>query len=214
MIDEQNIRLTNEDIDQLPLDQFRGQIMLVDTPELVQQAADEMMAETILGFDTETRPSFKRGVSYRTALLQLSSKNKAWLVRINRIGLPQSIVKILENKNIVKAGVAIRDDIKGLQKWHPFVPNNFVELQNMALENGIEDFSLKKLAAHIMGIKISKRQRLSNWEAGALTIPQISYAATDAWVGLECYIGLQHGALMHPRLKEILKLKNNENSNF
>lgn len=201
---QQYIKLTSEDIDKLPLEQFEGQIVLVDTPELVDEAVAEMQREPILGFDTETRPSFKRGVTYRTALLQLSASHKAWLIRINKIGLPDSIVSILENPHILKVGAAIRDDIKGLQKWHQFTPGNFVELQNMALEHGIEDFSLKKLAAHIMGIKISKRQRLSNWEAGALTMPQQCYAATDAWVGLMCYNGLSNGIVMHPRLEAIL----------
>ena len=207
MAEQPQIKLTNEDIDKLPLQQFDGEIVVVDTIDLAQQAAAEMATQRILGFDTETRPSFKRGVTYKTALLQLSAVNKAWLIRINKIGLPNCIVQILEDTNIVKAGVAIRDDIKGLQRWHQFVPGSFVELQSMALEHGIEDFSLKKLAAHIMGIKISKRQRLSNWEAEMLLTSQLNYAATDAWVGLECYIGLQKGIVLHPRLSEILTPK-------
>lgn len=204
MPEQSQIKLTSEDIDKLPSQQFVGDIVVVDTIALAMQAATEMAQQHILGFDTETRPSFKRGVTHKTALLQLSSTNKAWLIRLNKIGLPNCIVKILEDTNIVKAGVAIRDDIKGLQRWHQFVPGSFVELQNMALEHGIEDFSLKKLAAHIMGIKISKRQRLSNWEAKMLLTSQQNYAATDAWVGLECYLGLQKGIHIHPRLETIL----------
>lgn len=205
MADDNNIhKLTAEELEQLPLAQFEGEIVVVETQEQAEMASQEMKKEKMLGFDTETRPSFKRGVSYKTALLQLSSNKKAWLIRINKIGLPDCIVEILSSTNILKAGVAIRDDIKGLQKWHNFAPGSFVELQSMALENGIEDFSLKKLAAHVMGIRISKRQRLSNWESPVLTVPQQSYAATDAWVGLECYIGLTRGGRMHPRLQAIV----------
>lgn len=202
--EETSYKLTNEDLDQLPLQQFNETIEVVDTLEAAAVAAQEMARETMLGFDTETRPSFKRGVTYKTALLQLSTEHKAWLIRINKIGLPDCIVSILENPNILKAGVAIRDDIKGLQKWHPFTPGNFTELQNLALEHGIEEFSLKKLAAHVMGIRISKRQRLSNWESSQLTMPQQNYAATDAWVGLMCYKGLVAGVCLHPRLLDIL----------
>lgn len=194
-------------MDDLPLQQFDENIEVVDTMEAALAAAREMASESMLGFDTETRPSFKRGVTYKTALLQLSTEHKAWLIRINKIGLPDCIVSILENPSILKAGVAIRDDIKGLQKWHGFTPGNFVELQNMALEHGIEEFSLKKLAAYVMGIRISKRQRLSNWEASQLTMSQQHYAATDAWVGLMCYKGLSNGICQHPRLTEILNKK-------
>lgn len=205
MTEENNIhKLTAEELELLPLEQFEGDIEVVETIERSIVAAKEMANETMLGFDTETRPSFKRGVSYKTALLQLSTDKKAWLIRLNKTGLADCIVAILEDPKILKAGVAIRDDIKGLQKWHNFTPGNFIELQNMAAENGIEDFSLKKLAAHVMGIRISKRQRLSNWEADSLTIAQQNYAATDAWVGLECYKGLKNGVQMHPRLKAII----------
>lgn len=197
--------LTNEVLDQLPLTQFEGRLVVVDTPEAIDKAVFEIRKHTMLGFDTETRPSFKRGVAYKVALLQLSSENVSWLFRINKIGLPNEVVRILEDPNILKAGVAIRDDIKGLQKWHPFTPGNFVDLQNVAKEIGIQDFSLKKLAAHAVGVRISKRQRLTNWEADSLTIQQQVYAATDSWISLLSYEGFANGVVVHPNLRAALR---------
>lgn len=198
-------RLTNEELDRLPLVQFEQDIQLVDTIEKLHIAVSAMRQETMLGFDTETRPSFKRGVTYNCALLQLSTETTAWLIRTNFIGVPDELVEILQDTSILKTGVAIRDDIRGLQKLHNFRPGNFVELQDMARQFGLEDFSLKKLAAHVMGVRISKRQRLSNWEADILTAAQQHYAATDAWVSLLIYKGLQQGIVEHPRLHEIIE---------
>lgn len=198
-------RLTHEELDRLPLVQFEQDIQLVDTPEKLSAAVEAMRHETMLGFDTETRPSFKRGVTYNCALLQLSTETTAWLIRLNIIGVTDELVEILQDASILKAGVAIRDDIRGLQKWHNFRPGNFIELQDMARQLGLEDFSLKKLAAHVMGVRISKRQRLSNWEADTLTEAQQHYAATDAWVSLLIYKGLQNGIVEHPRLHEIIE---------
>ncbi len=205
-------RLTNEELEQLPLTNFGGEIVVVETYDALTSSVEEMRREKILGFDTETRPSFTRGVSYGVALLQLSSPVKAWLIRINRVGLPQEVLDILQNKNITKIGAAIRDDIKALQKHSGFVPAGFVDLQDMAKEKGFEDFSLKKLAAHVMGVRISKRQRLSNWEAAQLSASQQSYAATDAWVSLKIYEGMQRGELEHERVREIIA-RNTENNN-
>ncbi|MCQ2227306.1 MAG: 3'-5' exonuclease domain-containing protein 2 [Bacteroidales bacterium] len=201
--------LTNEIIDSLPQTQFDGQVVVIETEKAAEEAARQMMREPVLGFDTETRPAFRRGVTYKTALLQLASHDTAWLIRLNMIGLPRAIVNVLENPSIVKTGVAIRDDIRGLQRWHKFTPGNFVELQTLAHDHGLEEASLKKLAARVLGIRISKRQRLSNWEAGVLSIGQQLYAATDAWVGIESYENLVSGVTMHPRLQELI---NNANS--
>ncbi len=201
--------LTNEIIDSLPQTQFDGQVVVIETERAAEEAARQMMREPVLGFDTETRPAFRRGVTYKTALLQLASHDTAWLIRLNVVGLPRAIVNVLENPSIVKTGVAIRDDIRGLQRWHKFTPGNFVELQTLAHDHGLEEASLKKLAARVLGIRISKRQRLSNWEASALSLGQQLYAATDAWVGIESYEQLVNGVTMHPRLQELI---NNANS--
>lgn len=197
-------RLTNEELELLPVSQFSDRIVVVDTLDKLERAIAEMRQEHILGFDTETRPSFKRGVTYGTALLQLSTPFAAWLIRINKLGVTDSIAELLSDVSIMKVGVAIRDDIKGLQRCHKFKPGNFVDLQDMAKKAGYEDFSLKKLAAHIMGVRISKRQRLTNWEADALTQAQQIYAATDAWVSLMIYKGMASGIIEHERVREII----------
>ncbi len=202
-------RLTNEEIELLPSDSFSGRIVLVDSPDSVNAAVAELRQEKLLGFDTETRPSFTRGVIYGVALLQLSSETTTWLIRINRIGLPPEVAQILADDSILKVGAAIRDDIRGLQKKYPFKPANFVDLQTLARENGLEDFSLKKLAAHVLGVKISKRQRLTNWEAPQLSPSQQTYAATDSWISLLTYKGMMNGTFEHERVQQII---NHENS--
>lgn len=179
--------ISKEELIEMPLKSFKGEIVLVDSKKKIQRAVEELSGQPIIGFDTETKPSFKKGVINKVALLQLSTKNRAFLFRINRIGLPQEIVAILADDNIIKPGVAIRDDIKGLQVHKKFTPGGFVELQDRAKEMGIQNFSLKKLAAITCGFRISKGQQLSNWEAPDLSEAQQRYAATDAWAALEIF---------------------------
>ncbi len=179
--------ISNEELTEMPLKKFEGEIVLVDSHKKLKQAIAELSLHSIIGFDTETKPSFKKGVINKVALLQLSTKNRAFLFRINRIGLPKEIVEILANEKVIKPGVAIRDDIKGLQAFRKFKPGGFVELQDEAKEMGIQNFSLKKLTAIVCGFRISKGQQLTNWEAEVLTPPQQNYAATDAWAALEIY---------------------------
>ncbi|MCR5697623.1 MAG: 3'-5' exonuclease domain-containing protein 2 [Marinilabiliaceae bacterium] len=193
-------RLTNEELDKLPLSQFEGQIDVIDNAESLAKAVEEISQETRLGFDTETRPSFRRGMSYGVSLLQLSTATHAWLIRVNKVEISDELAALLENENITKTGVAIRDDIKALQKRRKFQPRGFVELQTIANQLHFEDFSLKKLAAHVLGIRISKRQRLSNWEADELALAQQHYAATDAWVSLLIYEGFEKGVTEHERV--------------
>jgi len=176
--------ISNEELIEMPLRSFEGKIVVVDSIDLAVKAARELSRHKVIGFDTETKPSFKKGVANKVALLQLSTQNKAYLFRVNQIGLPREIVAILADKNITKPGVAIRDDIKGLQELVNFKPNGFVELQDEAKDMGIQNFSLKKLTAIACGFRISKGQQLSNWEAAELTEAQQLYAATDAWAAL------------------------------
>ena len=171
----------------MPLRWFEGEIVVIDQLWQVKSAAKFLSEFSVLGFDTETKPSFKKGNSNKVALLQLSAPNNAFLFRINKIGLPAEIKKILSCSKIVKPGVAIRDDIKGLQHMKSFNPDGFIELQNYAKEFGIKSFSLKKLSAIVLGFRISKSQQLSNWEANELSESQKIYAATDAWVALKIY---------------------------
>lgn len=182
--------ITDEELSELPLSVFEGKIHLVEKVEELTEAVNYLKQQPILGFDTETRPTFKKGQNHQVALLQLSTASEAFLIRTSMIGLSPGLVKILGSSSILKIGVAIRDDIKILQKIAPFRPGGFVELQEMVKEYGIENFSLKKLAAIVCGVRISKSQRLTNWEATVLTEQQQVYAATDAWIAYMIYQGL------------------------
>ncbi|MFA5329989.1 MAG: 3'-5' exonuclease [Prolixibacteraceae bacterium] len=170
------------ELSELPLIQFEGKITLIESKEDYQSSIDYLSQQTMLGFDTETKPAFKKGVYNEVALLQLSTENRAFLFRLNKIGLPNGLKNILENPDIQKIGVAIRDDIKALQKLNAFKPGGFIELQEHVKDFGIQDFSLKKLSAIVLGYRISKSQRITNWEAPDLTEAQQIYAATDAWI--------------------------------
>ncbi len=179
--------ITREELTDLPLRWFDGDIYVIDQPGQVNDVAGYLSTQPVIGFDTETKPSFKKGVVNQVALLQFSTMSEAFLLRVNRLGLPASIRKLLANPRIVKPGVAIRDDIKGLQELSKFQPQGFIELQDIARDAGIQNFSLKKLTAIVLGFRISKSQQLSNWEAPELTEAQQIYAATDAWTSLQIY---------------------------
>lgn len=182
--------ITNEEISTLPVQSFHGEIYYIDTFEKYLKVIDGLKNQSLLGFDTETRPSFKKGKSYGVSLLQLSTTEKAYLLRINKIGIPEEIVRILSSPEVTKVGVALHDDIASLRKIRPFEPAGFIDLQQYVKAYGIDDNGLKKLVANILGFKISKRQQTSNWEADILSEAQIEYAATDAWVCYEIYTKL------------------------
>lgn len=179
--------ITKEELDQLPLKSFEGEIIVLNQKRGVSKAVQYLSKFPFLGFDTETRPSFKKGQINKVALLQLSTNDRAFLFRLNQFDIPKSLLKLLSNPNIVKAGAAIRDDIKTLQINKHFEPAGFVELQDEAKNMGINNFSLKKLAGIVLECKISKAQQLSNWEADQLSEPQLKYAATDAWISYKIY---------------------------
>jgi len=176
--------ITAEEINNLPVKSFEGEIIMIDNHTSLKVAIKFLNSQTILGFDTETKPSFKKGKqnSNSVALLQLSTSDKAFLFRLNIIGLPDSLISILENSRILKIGAAIHDDIRIMRKIKPFEPSGFIDIQQYIKNFGIENSGLKKLAAIILRIKISKSQQLSNWENQTLTDRQQLYAATDAWV--------------------------------
>ncbi len=182
--------ITKEALADLPLHAFDGEIVLVENETKLKIAVNYLKNQEVLGFDTETKPSFKRGQVHQVALLQLSTCDKAFIIRISKIGLPNTLKDILTDEKITKVGVAIRDDIKALQKLNRFTPGGFIELQDEVKDYGIQDFSLKKITGIVLGFRISKSQRLSNWEADQLTEAQLSYAATDAWVSCEIFNSL------------------------
>ncbi|MDR2937267.1 MAG: 3'-5' exonuclease domain-containing protein 2 [Rikenellaceae bacterium] len=182
--------ISNDELVLLPPGVFGGETIMVDDARKLAHACEELARETVIGFDTETRPSFQRGKVNPVALLQLSSAQKAYLIRVNKLRLSPELVKIFENERIVKVGASIRDDLKILRKVTPFAPAGFVDLQSIVGQYGINELSVRKMSAIVLGIKVSKAQRLSNWEARQLTEAQQSYAATDAWVCREIFLKL------------------------
>ena len=180
-----------EEILTLPYGSFSGRITLVEKPADIKKAIHQISKESILGFDTETRPAFKKGQFYKVALLQLASVEQAWLFRLHHTGFTPEMKALLEDQATMKCGVAIRDDLKALQKLGPFEPGGFVELATLSKEKGLEVEGLRKLAAILLGIRISKSAQTTNWESKILTEKQVEYAATDAWACLEIYRKLQ-----------------------
>ncbi len=199
------ITISQEEIQALPLASFEGEIIVIDTlGEDFDQAIKYLRRQKVLGFDTETRPTFTADQpSFGTSLLQLSGGGRAFLFRIKKVGMPEALCSLLSSGRIVKVGAAIHDDVRGLQKYSGFRPRNFVDLQKIGWEYGIRDKSVKKMTAIILGFKISKAQQLSNWEAEHLTDSQKRYAATDAWVCREMYLRLQREE-KHPLTPEQL----------
>jgi ribonuclease D len=179
--------ITLDEIKELELKWFEGEIVVVDNFRTFRETFPRLLNSKILGFDTETKPSFKKGHKNRVSLIQLSNNELACLFRINRIGLPNELIDLLADPSVVKAGVATHDDIKFLKNVKKFNPQGFVDLQPFVRDWGIQSSGLKKLTAIILGFRISKRQQVTDWEAENLTEPQVIYAATDAWVCHQIY---------------------------
>lgn len=184
--------ISNEETALLPAAQFPGEIVVVERREEIEAACRELAQEAVIGFDTETRPSFKAGVHYRVSLLQLSTPKRCFLFRLCRIPLDRAILRILEDPKILKIGAAVSGDLMGLRELRKFRDGGFIDLQQQVGEWGVEEKSLRKMSALILGERVSKAQRLSNWEAGTLTPQQQQYAATDAWVCARIYEVLNH----------------------
>ena len=186
-----------EAIETMPLASFPGEICVIDAlSEAYRSAIRYLKSQKILGFDTETKPCFTPHTpNPGVALLQLSGGGKAFLFRIKSLGMQRALCNILANPDIVKVGAATTDDVRGLQRYAKFKPASFVDLQKIVPEWGIRDKSVKKMAAIILGVKVSKTQQLSNWEADKLSDPQMKYAATDAWICREMYLRLKNTEL-------------------
>ena len=185
-------KISNEQTALLPAVEFRGEIRIVEHERDIAAACKTLAEQPVIGFDTETRPSFKAGVTYRVALLQLSTPTVCYLFRLNKIPLAKPILQLLEDRRILKIGADVAGDIRSLLALRRFRPGGFVDLQQLAPDWGIEEKSLRKLSAIVLGKRVSKAQRLSNWEAAQLTEKQMRYAATDAWICPEIYRTLQH----------------------
>ena len=174
-------------IQTLPCVHFEGRIIVIFTERDAEKAVDFLMKQKVLGFDTETRPSFQKGKMHQVALLQASTHDASFLMRLHRMGIPDSVVRLLEDTTITKVGLSLQDDMRMLNQRRRFKPGTFVELQKEVKDIGIEDNSLQKIFANLFGEKISKGQQLSNWEADVLTEAQQKYAATDAWACIKIH---------------------------
>lgn len=166
---------------------FPGKIHLINTDQALQSVADHLKSVKEFGFDTETRPAFKKGEVYQVALLQLATDTDAFVIRLHRINKFEIFKDIFENSDVLKVGLAIHDDLRQLQKKFVFTPQKFVELQHLAKAKGLLNFGLKGMAEEVLQATISKGPKTTNWEAHELTDRQILYAATDAWIGLKLY---------------------------
>lgn len=179
--------ISNEEAAQLPAAHFYGEIVVVDNDEQIESVCKDLAAQRIIGFDTETRPSFKAGQINKVALLQLSTHERCYLIRLCRVKLHNRLLSILSNPDIMKIGADVEGDIRALHVLRRFRERGFTDLQRIIAGWGVEEKSLRKMAAIVLGKRVSKAQRLSNWEAAALTPQQQMYAATDAWVCIAIY---------------------------
>jgi ribonuclease D len=185
--------ITVEELAEHELSWFKGEIVLVDNLKTFYEVFPRLIGNDLLGFDTETRPTFKKGKKNAVSLIQLSTGDLACLFRINKIGIPDELVDLLSDPLVIKAGVAVHDDIRFLKGVRKFTPDGFIDLQVLVKDFGIQSSGLKKLAAIILGFRISKRQQVTDWEADRLTEAQEIYAATDAWVCHQIYKKLVNG---------------------
>lgn len=180
-------KIDKTELANMPKVEFTGTIEIIDTVEKADAAIAELSQYSVVGFDTETKPSFKRGIANKVSLLQLATDKVAYLFRLHLIGITDSIVDFIQNEKITKIGISVRDDFQALRKKREVEPKGFVEIQEIAARMGIDDRSLQKIYALLFGERISKSQRLSNWELEILTESQKQYAAIDAWATLKIY---------------------------
>jgi len=184
-------RLTKEQINACPIKKYQGPIHLIQRPDQVKQAVGQLEKEKVLGFDTETRPTFRVGQSYLPAVLQLVGEQAAYIFQSRHCHLPKTLRRLLANPKIIKAGVALDRDVQELNKLAPFKPAGFVDVGELAKQAGCMNHGLRGLAALLLGFRVPKSSQTSNWAQKTLTHAQIEYAATDAWVGRELYYKLQ-----------------------
>ena len=182
-----DISISKEEVAMMPTVKFGGAITLIDNPADVAPAIEYLRQADIVGFDTETKPNFRRGVANKVSLIQVSTDDRSFLFRLNKLGFTPEIKDFLECDDVLKVGLSLKDDFHSLRRVGQFNQANFVELQEMVRRFGIRDSSLRKVYAIIFGERISKAQRLSNWEAPTLTVAQMVYASIDAWACQRIY---------------------------
>jgi ribonuclease D len=184
--------VSEEELENYELSWFKGEIVVIEDRDTFSAVFPRLLGQDVLGFDTETRPSFRKGRSNKVSLIQLATADLACLFRINKIGIPDDLARLLSDPGVIKAGVAIHDDIRFLKKVKKFESEGFIDLQKLVREYGIQSSGLKKISAIVLGFRISKRQQVTDWEASKLTEAQEVYAATDAWVCHQVYTRLIH----------------------
>jgi ribonuclease D len=205
------VSIDKQAVNQMPVVTFPGRIHIISDATQIESAVAALRQWDIVGFDTETRPSFKRGERHHIALLQLSTPSDAYLFRLNRTGVPATLREYLEDKCYIKVGLSISDDFHQIAGVCNFQPDGFIELQQMAKQYQITDMSLQKIYAILFQQKISKGQQLTNWEAPKLTEAQQRYAAIDAWACLRIYEYLLSGAFIpeeSPYYHEVIEQEN------
>lgn len=179
--------ITKDQINELPLKRYDGKVVVVSTADQLSEALMELRKASVIGFDTESRPAFRKGEYYPIAMIQMAIPGKVFLIRVNLTGFTKELQDLFTEENIVKAGISIRDDIKELQRLAPFEPAGVVDLNDLTRELGVMNIGVRSLSGIFLGIRISKGQQTSNWERETLSEGQIYYAATDAWVCLKIY---------------------------
>jgi ribonuclease D len=197
-------KITKEEVNLLPVVIFEGKITLVDDLSKIDPAIEELRRSLVVGLDTETKPSFTRGTHHKVSLVQISTLDHCFLFRLNKTNFPPALADFLSDEKVLKIGLSLRDDFSGLNKHQVFKPANFVDIQTIAQSYGIMELSLQKIYAILFGKKISKSQRLSNWENPELSEQQQRYAATDAWASLQIYLQLMNEKMLSQ--KEIEKM--------
>lgn len=180
-------KFNKEAIHELPQVLFTGRIIVITSEKKAEKAVDFLLKQSILGVDTETRPVFRKGQSYKVSLLQVATHDTCFLFRLNILGITPSIKRLLENTETKMIGLSWHDDLLALHKRSDFKKGNFIDLQDIVGDLGIKDLSLQKLYANLFRQKISKRQRLTNWNNETLSEKQKQYAATDAWACIQLY---------------------------
>jgi ribonuclease D len=180
-------KIDKTEVAEMEVVSFPGRIIVIQTEQEAEKAVEYLLRFPMVGIDTETRPSFKRGIMHKVALLQVSTYDTCFLFRLNMIGMCPPVERLLSHPTLVKVGLSLKDDINMLHRLGDFAGNNFIDLQNIVGQVGIRDMSLQKIYANLFGQKVSKRQRLTNWEADVLDDRQKEYAAIDAWVCLKIY---------------------------
>lgn len=188
-----HVALSKEELSHLPTQKFEGEIIIIEKEEDLDEAINELKNTPLIGFDTETKPSFKKGQINNVALIQLATESKCFLIRLNQLGFPRQLKELLENERILKIGLSIKDDFHNLSKICQINPKGFIDLQEYVRQFMIDDSSLTKIHAAVFGKRISKSQQLSNWEAPELTKRQQEYAALDALACIQIYRALDSG---------------------